>query len=146
MAIFVLTTISLSDCGGEPPQLSIWPQIGHAVEAVDYIESLTCDIFAWHETEKPDILVTYDTRECGRCGAQPGHISIVPPECGSYIYDTFGLGLAVHELIHVLGHWWHDEHVAGLPHSVMEPWVHTVWEITQDDIDFIKSEHCPEGK
>ncbi len=131
-------------CGGPvpdaPPILTIGPDIGHIREAVEHIESRTCTIFQFVE-HNPDITVNYDQRDCGAAGAGYGRVSIPDPQRCGWVYDGWGVGLEVHELIHVLGHWHHDK---AKTDSVMAPGVRWDWEIWQEDIEFIMEGYCDE--
>lgn len=114
---------------------TIGPPIGAAPEAVAYIEELAgCDILTWCEIE-PDILVSFDTRSCGRAGAGDGRIGINDPERCEWVEDLFGLGLAVHEIIHVLGHWHHDEDI----YSVMNGTIQIEWYVEEEDIEWLRT-------
>lgn len=139
LAIPTLLAIALPACGGNPATLTFWPPIGRSVDAVNYIEERTCDFATFADVPAPDVTVKFESRECGcSCaGASEGRISITPPSCGIY-GESLGLGLAVHETIHVLGHWWHDAE----PPSVMHPTVYRDWEIVDEDINWIIEEYC----
>lgn len=136
--------VMLTACGGDCEQgrrpLVIWPAIGRAIEAVQYVEDGTCDFLVFTDAVAPDITVHYDTRRCWRAGASRGRMSVVDEyRCG---YDDIALEMAVHELLHVLGHWSHDPPVVGPTHSVMEPIAHRDWYIEQRDWKFLLANYC----
>jgi hypothetical protein len=114
--------------------------IGRSYEAVSYLENSTCDFIDFEDVNNVDIVVHYEKRGCGHAGASEGRISITNEfECKS-VYDRFGLGLAVHELLHVLGHWDHDSNQLSVMNARVRP--DGRWIIEQNDIDYIYETYC----
>lgn len=141
--MLVLVIPTFQGCGASCSQpLTIWPPLGHVPEAVQYIEERTCDIFDFIDVERPDIIVGEEERPCGcYCAGvtTDGHMSYINPSCPTYSsHGTLG---SVHELVHYLGHWHHDEY-NGIVHSVMEPTVVSNSTLFVDDIEYIIERYC----
>jgi len=118
--------------------LTIGPPIAAAPEAVALIEELVgCDILTWCEIN-PDIRVEFDNRNCGQAGYSSGTIFINDPERCPWVEDIWGVGLAVHEIFHALGHGGHDEN----RFSVMHPTIEINWYVEEEDIEWLREKYC----
>lgn len=136
----VMAMTLLCGCGGDD-RITIWPPLGRVVEAVDFIESRTCDIFAFVDTQDPDIRVGFERRACTAGGATyAGAVSVTDPVACASVYVHFGLGCTVHELVHALGHWHHDDDAGSVMHRTVPP--DGLWELRADDVDFITRIYC----
>jgi hypothetical protein len=144
-----LAIILLLCCGGRPiPEpLKIWPPLGNIPEAVEYINNRTCNILTIENGEDVYIRVGWETRSCWLGGAATHgeyvSISVTPEECP--MPDYLRTGLTIHEILHALGHWHHDEYSGEGPRSVMEPVLgNKGWEILDEDIQWLIDVYCDE--
>lgn len=148
--VMVLATPPLVGCGvtscAQP--VKIWPPIGNVGEAVEHINSRTCEILSVESGEDVFIRVGWEERGCWTAGAakHDGYvaISVTKEEC--QMTEYFRTGLVMHEVLHALGHWHHDEYVGYGPHSVMEPVLGNAgWELLQHDIDWLMERYCADS-
>jgi hypothetical protein len=147
LPIAVLVILPLVGCGGQScaQPIKIWPPLGNVEKAVQYINSRTCDVLLIEGGEEVFIRVGWETRGCWVAGAnqQADHvnISVTPIECS--MSDYFRTGLAIHEILHSIGHWHHDSYPGYGTHSVMEPVLgNGGWDLWEEDVNWIKERYC----
>jgi len=134
--------LTATGCGARmvrsQPMVTLWPPLPPIEEVVAFLELYTCDFMEVVETGDPTILVRVDRRKplCSKGGASAGRISILGGDCN--VDTEIRDGLALHELLHVLGHWHHDVD----PVSVMAPTIGYGWEVHPEDFQWIIDTYC----
>ena len=138
----ILALLTATGCGARlirsQPMVTLWPPKPPIEEVVAFLELYTCDFMEVVETNDPTVLVRYDNRNppCRSGGASNGRISIMNPAC-DISWEVID-GIALHELLHVLGHWHHDED----PGSVMATTVGKSWEMDPEDFQWVIDTYC----
>jgi hypothetical protein len=145
--VTVLVILPHVGCGGTScsQPIKVWPPLGNVEKAVKYINERTCNILAIENGEDVFIRVGWETRGCWVAGAakHDGYvaISVTPEDCPMQEY--YRTGLVIHEILHAIGHWHHDEYPGDGPHSVMEAVLGSAgWELMDDDIAWLVDKYC----